>query len=237
MTRETHERYSRQIPLLGVEGQRRLLNSHVVVVGLGGLGSLVSTYLALAGVGKLTLIDGDRVEWSNLNRQLLYDEASIGLPKPVIAARRIRQYNTHTEVDYHITRITKNIDLEKTIGKPDLIIDALDNWISRKILGKYMCENNIPLVHAAVDGFYGQVILLDPNKGYCIDCIAPRTEHKRKTPIPNVGAGVGVIASLEALTAIEYLSGITDRTGILYVIDLKHRQITELKLKPCHKTL
>ncbi len=231
MTLHIDEKYSRQLPLIGVEGQQKLQKSKVAIIGLGGLGSLVSIYLTLAGIGELTIIDGDNVEPSNLNRQLLYDEASIGLPKAILAARRLKQYNSHVRIRYYTQSIEEDTNLEEIIGNTDLIIDALDNWKTRKIIGEYAYKNNIPIVHAAIDGFYGQLILLEPSKGYSIECIAPTRDKKKQ--IPSLGPAVGVIASLQALLAIQYLTNKLEETGILYILDLKRHEITKLKLAPC----
>ena len=220
-------RYSRQIPLLGVEGQERLSRSTVAVVGLGGLGSTVSLYLAAAGVGRLVLVDGDRVEDGNLNRQILYDEASIGLPKPFIAARRIRLLNSCVEtVPVHEWVTRDNAD--RILGEADLVVDALDNWSGRLVLDEYTERAGKPLVHGAVERLYGQVMLVVPG-GPRLRAIAPGGE--KRGVIPVMAPAVGVIASLEAELAVEALLGDYTRAGRLYIVDLRLMDIQSVELR------
>ena len=220
-------RYSRQIPLLGAEGQERLSRSTVAVVGLGGLGSTVSLYLAAAGVGRLVLVDGDRVEDGNLNRQILYDEASIGLPKPFIAARRIRLLNSCVEtVPVHEWVTRDNAD--RILGEADLVVDALDNWSGRLVLDEYTERTGKPLVHGAVERLYGQVMLVVPG-GPRLRAIAPGGE--KRGVIPVTAPAVGVIASLEAELAVEALLGDYTRAGRLYIVDLRLMDIQSVELR------
>ncbi len=225
------DRYSRQEPILGVEGQERLSRSSVAVVGLGGLGSIVSMYLAAAGVGRLVVVDSDVVEWNNLNRQLLYDEASVGLPKAYIAARRLRSLNSCVEVEARAERVTRG-NAEEVLGGVDLVVDALDNWETRLVLDWYSRKTGTPLLHAAVESFYGQVLLVVPGETACLACIAPRGAPRRRGPIPVVGAAVGVVASLQALTAIRYLAGLPVEKGVLFVVDTMHGEISRVPLEP-----
>lgn len=220
-------RYSRQIPLLGAEGQERLSRSTVAVVGLGGLGSTVSLYLAAAGVGRLVLVDGDRVEEGNLNRQILYDEASIGLPKPFIAARRIRLLNSCVETVPVYEWVTRD-NADRILGEADLVVDALDNWSGRLVLDEYTERTGKPLVHGAVERLYGQVMLVVPG-GPRLRAIAPGGE--KRGVIPVMAPAVGVIASLEAELAVEALLGDYTRAGRLYIVDLRLMDIQSVELR------
>lgn len=226
-------RFLRQLPIIGVEGQEKLRRSHVTIVGLGGLGSTVSILLAAAGVGTLTIIDGDRVEPSNLNRQILYDEASIGLPKAVMAAHRLSAFNSLIKINY-INDYINNNNINNYIRNTDLIIDALDSWNTRLILDKIACKKNIPIIHGAVDGLYGQVLITRPEKNICLKCIAPPTETTN--PPPSIGAAVSIVASLQAHAAISMLAGKNwVEPATLYYIELDPPTIHKIKLKPCSR--
>ncbi len=225
------ERYIRQLRLIGVEGQEKLGKSTVLIAGLGGLGSITSMYLAAAGVGRLVLVDSDVVEIHNLNRQLLYDEASLGLPKPYLAARRVRSINSCVEtVPVYSPLNAKTIPRLLDEYKPDLVVDGLDNWETRLLLDEEAWKRRIPLVHAAVEGYYGQLMLVHPPHTARLKSIAP-SEYGRRC-IQVVGAGVGVIASLEALLALRALLGDYSPAGTLYVVDMKTLEINKIPLKP-----
>ncbi len=223
------ERYRRQLGLWGLDGQEMLESSTVAVVGLGGLGGVVSLYLAGAGVGRLILVDGDVVEPHNLNRQLLYDEASVGLPKAVIAARRVREFNSCVEVVPVQERLTPD-NVHRILGGVDLIVDALDNWEARLVLDEYARETGTPLVHGAVERFYGQVLFTIPGETACLSCIAPRGGRGRCVQV--AGPAVGVVASLEATLAVRFLAGLPVEAGTLYVVDAADGGIEKIPLAP-----
>ncbi len=226
----TAERYDRHLPLInGPEGQEKLSASRVAIVGLGGLGSVVSMYLAAAGVGELVIIDGDRVEESNLNRQLLYDTPSIGLPKPYIAAKRLKSINPCIEVRPKFTKILSLEDAASSIGEVDLVVDALDNWKTRLILDEYTKQKNIPLVHAAVERYYGQLMQIIPGKSPRLSTIAPKEERKGKLRV--LGPVVGIVASIEALLSVKTLLGDYTYYNKLIVVDARSLQITHIELK------
>ncbi|MCE4628387.1 MAG: HesA/MoeB/ThiF family protein [Desulfurococcales archaeon] len=213
--------------MLGADGQEKLSRSTVAVVGLGGLGSIVSLYLAAAGVGRLILVDGDMVEEGNLNRQILYDEASIGLPKPFIAARRVRSLNSCVETIPVYERVTRE-NADRILGEADLVVDALDNWGGRLVLDDYTEQAGKPLVHGAVEKLYGQVMLVAPG-GPRLRAIAPGREKEGMIPV--IAPAVGVIASLETKLAVEALLGDYSRAGRLYVIDLRLMDIQSIELR------
>ena len=221
-------RYSRQLPLLGAEGQSRLAGSRVVVVGLGGLGSIVSQYLVAAGVGYIKIIDRDVVELSNLNRQILYDEESIGLPKAYVAAWKLRSLNPCSRVEPVYDSIRED-NVEGIIGDVDLIVDCLDNWETRLILSRYARNKGIPLVHGAVESYYGQLYFYIPGESACLECIAPRAGREGRVSV--IGPSVGVVASLEAGLAIRYLTGDEVATNELIIIDSRTLAIDKVKIR------
>ncbi|MEB3806571.1 MAG: HesA/MoeB/ThiF family protein [Desulfurococcales archaeon] len=222
-------RYARQLPIINGEGQTKLYKSRVAVVGLGGLGSIVSQYLAAAGIGHIKIIDSDLVDVNNLNRQLLYDTPSIGLPKAPLAARRLKAINPCIKIEWFQEKLDRD-NIDGVIGDVDLIVDCLDNWEARLQLDEYSQRKKIPLLHAAVESFYGQVFLSIPGETACLKCIAP-TNTKQRT-IPVLGAIVGVIASIEASIAIKHLLGLDDDRGTLIIVDMKSNSIDKIPIDP-----
>jgi len=213
------KRYARQLatPGWGADGQRRLSGSHVFIAGAGGLGSAASIYLAAAGVGRLTICDTDRVDLSNLNRQILYTPADIGHEKAPTAAARLRALNPGIEV-VPITREitpTSACDLVRGAG---LILDCLDNIETRFALNRCSIATGVPMVYAAVSEFTGHLSFLRPPATPCLECFAPRTPPPVEPAIP--GCTAGVVGALEAMEAIKFLTGIGENlTGRLLVIE------------------
>ena len=225
------ERYSRQIPVLGTSGQLSLASKTVAIVGLGGLGSFIALELAGAGVGRLILIDGERVELSNLNRQILYGEQDLGLPKPVLAARRVKEFNRLVDVSYHDEFISED-NVSRLLDNADIIVDALDDWRARIIIDKYSHDTGVPLVHGAVDGWYGQATTVIPGRSPCLACIAP-PEPGRRGCRAALAPVVSIIASIEALEVVKLATGRgAPLTGRLLVYDGLHGRLDEVPLKP-----
>ncbi len=225
------ERYSRQLPLLGVEGQSRLSRTSVGVVGLGGLGSAVALYLAAAGVGRLILVDSDVVEVHNLNRQVLYGEADLGLPKPFMAARRLRALNGDVEVVPVRGRVGED-HVWDALGEADILVDCLDNWEARLALGDYAWERGVPLVHAAVEGWHGQATVVKRGETICLHCLAPR-RAARRGPIPVLGPVAGVLGLIEALEAVKIATGAARPLyNKLLVVDLRDYSMDTVDLAP-----
>lgn len=198
------ERYVRQIPLMGDEGQKKLSESTVFIAGAGGLGSPVLYYLAAAGIGNLRIADLDKVEESNLNRQILHSAERLGVSKAESAKKTLEALNP----EINITAFTEKID-EKSIGRlagdADIIVDCMDNFETRYILNSFSHDNDIPMVHGAVSGFSGQATLIIPKKTPCLSCIFPNAVTTQKTPV--LGFTAGVIGSIEAGETLKYLLG------------------------------
>ncbi|MEB3860336.1 MAG: HesA/MoeB/ThiF family protein [Desulfurococcales archaeon] len=225
------ERYSRQLPMLGASGQVELASSTVAVVGLGGLGSLVSYYLAAAGVGRLVVVDGERVELNNLNRQILYTTRDVGEWKADVAARRLGELNPDIEIVAH-RQMVDGDNAEELLGEADVIVDGLDDWRARIVLDYYSQETGKPLVHGAVDGFYGQMTVIVPGKTPCLACLAPRDLGYRGCRAA-LGASVGLVAVLEALDTIKLLTKRGNPSiGRLLIVDALNTRIEEIPLKP-----
>ena len=204
MEKITNEKYIRQIMLFGEEGQEKLKNAKVFVAGAGGLGSPVSTYLAVAGVGKIILADFDSVDLSNLNRQFLHHEKDIGREKIKSAEEKLLSMNPEIKVETIREKITDE-NAGSIVPPCDLIIDALDNFDTRHVLNRLAVERNIPLIHGAVSGYRGQATTIIPGKTPCLCCIFPSSFKKEVFPV--LGTTPGVIGSIQANEAIKYLTG------------------------------
>jgi molybdopterin/thiamine biosynthesis adenylyltransferase len=204
-TRE-HERYARQMTLIGVNGQELLKDAHVFIAGVGGLGSPVALYLAAAGIGTITLADYDSVERSNLNRQILHWEGDIGCLKVESAQEKLKRFNPDIEIRTVDTRIDE-ANAYMVTGDADILVDAMDNYLIRYSLNHVAAVKQIPLVHGAVKGFSGQVATFFPGKTACLRCIFPHPPPEE--PVPIVGVTAGIIGLIEANEAIRYLTGVS----------------------------
>lgn len=220
-------RYSRNIVLaeLGPSGQACLLGSSVLVVGAGGLGSPAAIYLAAAGVGRLGLVDSDRVELSNLQRQILHDTCSVGKDKTASAAARLSALNPDTRVECYQMRLDRS-DAEPLIRDYDCVLDCCDNFDTKFLLNDLCVQLRIPLSHAGVLGFRGQLLTVVPGvEGACLRCVLPEPPTAAETPTCAasgvLGAAAGVLGSLQAAEAIKVLCGIgKPLTGRLLSLDL-----------------
>ena len=212
-------RYGRQLllPELGEAGQRRLQDSRVLIVGLGGLGSPVALYLAAAGVGQLWLSDGDVLELSNLQRQILYTSADCGKAKGQLAARQLRQLNPQISIQAVAALSEENWGaLLRPDGQSvDLVLDCSDNMATRQLVNRACVALAIPLLSAAVSGWQGSLALFDfrrqsARRHGCYHCLYPTAQEPSLSCATAgvLGPAVGVIGSLQALEALKFLAGI-----------------------------
>jgi adenylyltransferase/sulfurtransferase len=207
LTQEDLVRYDRQIlyPTFGEEGQRKLRKAHVLVAGVGGLGSPVAIYLACAGVGKLTVVDSDAVELSNLNRQILHWEEDVGEQKVISAVRKLEKLNSTVEVNPHAMKITAKNFLGLIEGV-DLVMDCMDNMETRFIMNEGCVKAGIPFIHGGIYGMMGEVTTIIPGQTPCFECIFPR-DVEGKSPFPVFGFTPALVASLQVMEAIKLLAG------------------------------
>ncbi|EDU3847181.1 HesA/MoeB/ThiF family protein [Salmonella enterica subsp. enterica serovar Essen] len=228
-------RYSRQILLgdIAIEGQQQLLASHVLIVGLGGLGSPAALYLAGAGIGKLTLADDDDVHLSNLQRQILFTTDDIAHPKAQAAKLRLAQLNPGSELIVLQQRLTGDV-LKNAVARADVVLDCTDNIATRQEINAACVALNTPLISASAVGFGGQLMVLAPpwEQG-CYRCLWPDdVEPERNCRTAGiVGPVVGVMGTLQALEAIKLLSGMETPSGELRLFDGKTSQWRSLALR------
>jgi len=200
-------RYQRQILYAGFgkEGQERLKRSHVVVAGLGGLGCSAALYLTCAGIGRVTLVDCDCVELSNLNRQVLHYEENIGERKPFSAAQKLARLNSTIEVIPLCKKITQH-NAREIIRGANVIIDAMDNLPTRFVLNEACIAEEIPLIHGGVHGLLGEVTTILPRRTPCLACIFPELPQQQGE-FPVFGVTPALVGALQATEAIKLLAG------------------------------
>ena len=200
------KRYDRQIkmPNIGEEGQKKLKSAKVLVAGAGGIGSVATIYLAAAGIGHIVIVDKDRVDITNLNRQIVHWEEDIGKFKAISAAEKLRRMNSDIHVEGVVEEI-KEDNVEALLEGVDVVIDALDNYETRFLLNKAILKKGIAMVHGAVYGFEGQIMTIVPGKTACLRCLYK--DVKSRNFIPVLGIAPAVIGALEVAEAVKYLTG------------------------------
>jgi len=198
------KRYKRQMMLFGDEGQERLKKAHIFVAGAGGLGSPVSLYLAVAGVGTITIVDMDMVDQTNLNRQILHFDRDIGKKKTASAKEKLQEINPDITVNAIYVKIDET-NAQNLIGKADGIVDAMDNYPTRYLLNDVAIAKQIPLFHGGIRGFYGQATTIIPGTTPCLKCIFPKAPPSEVFPV--VGVTPGIIGTVQANEVIKYLLG------------------------------
>ena len=196
------ERYSRQIRFspIGEEGQEKIRRARICVVGCGALGSFQAEALARAGVGKLQVVDRDYVDYTNLQRQWLYDESDAAneLPKAVAAARRLRRLNSHVRVESLVHDVTPS-NAEELLADCDLIMDGSDNFETRYLLNDLSVKNNTPWIYGAAVGSYGVAMPVVPDRGPCLACVYPQPPSGSQLTCDVNGVIASATASIAAL--------------------------------------
>jgi adenylyltransferase/sulfurtransferase len=234
LTKEQLTRYSRQVILeeLGVDGQRRLLDSKVLVIGAGGLGSPVSLYLAAAGVGTIGIVDGDRVELSNLHRQIVHYTHDIGRPKTQSARRTLEDINPEVKVvPYQITLTSENAF--EIIASYDVVVNGSDNFPTRYLVNDACVMLGKPLVDASILKWEGQATAFLPGRG-CYRCLFPTPPPPGSVPSCAEGGIVGAVAgymgSLQVVETIKILLGVGETlANRLVLVDMLAGEIRTLK--------
>lgn len=201
--------YARQLLLEGwdIEAQEKLKFSNICIVGCGGIGCALAELLARAGVGKITLIDPDTIEMSNLQRQLAFTPQDLGFYKAETLAKRLGQINPNVQIDYINQAITGN-NAESIIGQQDLVLDGCDQFETRYLVNQICVKLNVPLISASAIGMQGQMFMIEGDSA-CYACLFP-PEHQEDTSLRCADSGVlattpNVMASLQAHHALLYL--------------------------------
>ena len=224
------ERYLRQtvLPELGESGQQRIMNAKVLVVGVGGLGSPASIYLTAAGVGTIGLVDDDVVSVSNLQRQILYTEAEVDLPKVECAARRLRALNSEVSINACPLRLTRD-NVSEIVAPYDMVVDGCDNFATRYLLNDTCLALHKPYIFGAIKGFEGQASVFGAGAKprsyrelFPEDMVVQPIEIRDKGVLGTTPAIVGSVAATEA---IKLITGIGEPlVGKLWTIDLRTMQ-------------
>jgi len=215
LTEQQIERYSRQIILeeVGGTGQEKLLSSKVLIVGAGGLGAPAALYLAAAGVGTIGIIDSDKVDLTNLQRQIIHHTTDVGAEKVTSAENKMRAINSDVTVRTYQTRINAENILEIMRGY-DFVIDGTDNFPAKFLINDACYFERVPFSHAGILRFYGQLITVLPGETTCYRCIFHSPPPAGVVPSCSqagvLGALAGVVGSLQAAEAMKYLLGIGD---------------------------
>jgi sulfur-carrier protein adenylyltransferase/sulfurtransferase len=237
LTKEQRMRYSRHtlLPEVGVEGQLKLLNSRVLLVGAGGLGSPAALYLAAAGIGTLGLVDDDEVDESNLQRQVIHTTERVGEPKTESARTSIEALNPDVDVIEHRTRLEAANILEIIEGY-DVIVDGADNFPTRYLLNDASVRLRKPVVSASILAFDGQISTFVPFEGPCYRCLYPTPPPAELAPSCGAAGVLGVMAGvmglLQANEVIKLVVGIGEPLiGRLLLYDSLGTRFTELKVK------
>ena len=211
------DRYSRQVlfPGIGREGQARLAQGRVAIVGCGATGACVSGLLARAGVGHLLIIDRDYVEPSNLQRQSLFDEADAAesLPKAVAAARKIAAFNSDVQVQAEVADLTPE-NTEALLGEAELILDATDNFETRYLINDFAVKHGKPWIYAAAVAAYAVTMNIIPGETACLACVFPAPPEGTVETCDTAGilnSAVNLVGSIQATEAIKFLVGAKDK--------------------------
>ena len=237
LSAEQKERYSRHllIPEVGIEGQLKLLEAKILLVGAGGLGSPAALYLAAAGVGTLGIIDDDEVDLSNLQRQVIHTNDRIGVPKVDSAKQTIGALNPDVTVVGHKARLVPDNALE-LVGDYDVIVDGADNFPTRYLLNDAAVRLNKPVVHASILGFDGQLTVFVPRSGPCYRCLYPTPPPAELAPSCGANGVLGVLPGimglLQANEAIKLIVGAGESlVGKLLLFEALTTQFTQLKIR------
>jgi sulfur-carrier protein adenylyltransferase/sulfurtransferase len=237
MTAEQRERYSRHLllPEVGIEGQQKLLDAKVLLLGAGGLGSPAALYLAAAGVGTLGIVDNDEVDLSNLQRQVIHSTDRIGIPKVDSAEQTIKALNPDVKVVKHPVRLDASNIMDILPGY-EIVVDGLDNFPTRYLLNDASVRLQIPVVSAAILGFEGQLSVFSPYEGPCYRCLFPVPPPAELAPSCGANGVLGVLPGtmglLQATEVAKLILGEGDPLiGRLLMYDALAARVSEVKVR------
>ncbi len=238
-TQEELLRYSRQmmIPEIGEAGQKKIKEAKVFIAGIGGLGSISSYYLAAAGIGRLKIVDKDKVDYSNLNRQIIHWTNDIGEWKSNSAVRKLTSLNPNCSIEAVHAEVTEH-NCAELIADCAVIVDAMDNMKGRRILNSASVLNNIPYIYGGVHQLDGLVSTFIPGRTPCLECVFPGDHAESPQPPPAIlGPVPGVISCIQAIEAIKIILGLgdllTDRLLCFCGSDMTFREFKIVKDPDC----
>jgi len=193
----------------------------VLQIGAGGLGSPFALYIVAAGIKELTIIDNDTLSISNLQRQILYNEAQVGKNKVQSAKERLSNLNSEVEIKVYNDYLDEN-SIKKYIKDKDFIVDCSDNFKTKFLVNKVAIEYNIKAVIAGIKDFFGQIITINPKKTACYECVfnQPETLDSSEGPLPVIGVTPGILGTLEALEVIKTTLGLPNLENKLLIVNL-----------------
>ena len=238
MTDDQLLRYSRHILLdaLGIEGQARILGSHALVIGAGGLGSPAALYLASAGIGKITLVDDDTVDFTNLQRQILHTQARVGLPKAESGKQALSAINPEIEIVPLQQRLS-GAGLDELVSTADIVLDCTDNFATRHAINRACVHHRKPLVSGAAVRFDGQISVYDLRRddSPCYHCLFPEGEDVEEVRCAVMGVFApltGIIGTMQAAEALKLAAGIGEAlTGRLLLLDALSMEWRSVRFK------
>ncbi|MEY5050627.1 MAG: hypothetical protein RLZZ619_557 [Pseudomonadota bacterium] len=230
-------RYSRHILLddIGIEGQEKILAAHAVIIGAGGLGSAAAPYLAAAGIGKITLIDHDTVDLTNLQRQIMHNQNSVGLAKVQSGKTMLQNLNPHIQVNAIQEKATADL-LEQLLPNASVVLDCSDNFTTRHMVNAACVKHQVPLVSGAAIKFDGQVTVIDPRQTGtpCYACLFPADQEFNEVQCSTMGVFsplVGIIGSIQAAQALQVIMQIGEPlVGKLLLWDARSSQVDQITL-------
>ena len=238
LTAEQRERYSRHLllPEVGMDGQQKLLDARVLLLGAGGLGSPTALYLAAAGVGTIGIVDNDEVDLSNLQRQVIHSTERIGVSKVDSAEQTITALNPDVKVEKYALRLGPENIMEVLGAGWDVVVDGLDNFPTRYLLNDASVRLGIPVVSAAILGFEGQLSVFKPHDGPCYRCLFPVPPPAELAPSCGANGVLGVLpGTMGLLQATEVIKLILDEgdtlVGRLLMYDALAATVTEVKVR------
>lgn len=243
LSAEEKNRYSRQILITGIDisGQEKLKKAAVLIVGCGGLGSINAMYLAGAGIGRIGIIDDDRIALSNLNRQVSYDTTLIGEQKVAVLKKRVNDLNPGIIVDDYSFRYMPQ-NAEKITESYQIVIDGTDNLSTRSLINKICVKTRKPYIHGAVQQFFGEVAVFDCTKGACYNCVFPEfidaSQEKKSEGLGVLGPVAGIIGLIQTMEVIKLLLGIgnslIDKMLLYDSLENKFQEVNLLKNAACN---
>lgn len=237
MTDEQLLRYSRHILLneVGIEGQERIIQSHALIIGAGGLGSPVGLYLASAGVGRITVVDNDTVDLTNLQRQIIHTMDRVSQDKALSARVAMQSINPEVAVTPIVARADAAL-LDELVAQADVVLDCCDNFVTRHVINKACVNHRKPLVSGAAIRFDGQVCVYDPREADspCYACLFPPDSSHEEINCATMGVLaplVGIVGSVQAAEALKVISGAgRPLTGRLLMLDGRSMEFTQVKI-------